>query len=38
MALGALALPALTDKVTHLIANEHGGAKYAVSFIIFSMR
>ncbi|KZP22630.1 hypothetical protein FIBSPDRAFT_787042 [Athelia psychrophila] len=29
MKLGSLALPAFTDIVTHLIASDHGGAKYA---------
>jgi hypothetical protein len=29
--LGATPISAFTDKVTHLIANDHGGAKYMVS-------
>lgn len=28
--LGAAATTALTDKVTHLVAGDHGGAKYMV--------
>lgn len=29
--LGATCTPAFTDRVTHLIATDHGGAKYMVS-------
>jgi hypothetical protein len=33
MELGATSISAFTDKVTHLIANDHGGAKYMVSAV-----
>lgn len=29
--LGATCTPAFTDRVTHLVASGHGGAKYMVS-------
>jgi DNA replication regulator DPB11 len=31
--LGATSTSDFTDKVTHLLANSHGGAKYAVRFL-----
>ena len=35
MELGAQFIPAFTDRVTHLVACDHGGAKYAVGLSVY---